>query len=345
LGQTALHLAVGLGATEIVEILLSAGAKVNALNSAGKNPVQLAVKNGDELVFMLLLKSGADLQSRDPGGNNLLHLACAGTEPARERLVKAILKHNVSVNERNFSDYTPLHIAVTSGSRALIDLLLAAGARIDARLPDGRSALFICRHEFIGYLLDRNADSGLKSNDGRTAFVEALLSQDRERIAAFKASGHFGVEPKAFRIGNEDVTLWEAAASGNLAQLRGILQAEASQVQLREVQFGETALHRAVLAERAAAVELLLAAGAQPSAGNHLWRTPLHYGAATGNLAVVKMLVEAGSNVFALDARGSTPLHEAAAARHTEVYEFLLRNGAIDSTRNNNGLSAADMLK
>ncbi len=304
MGNTALHLAVNLGATEIVRILLSAGADVNALNLSGKSPVQLAAKNGAEEVFMQLFKGGADLQGRDPGGNNLLHLACAGTEPARERLVRVILKQNVAVNERNYSDYTPLHIAVTSGSRALIDLLLAAGARLDARLPDGRSALFICRKEFIGFLLDRNADPGLKNNDGRTAFVEALLSQDRERIAAFKASGHFGVKPKAFRIGNEDVTLWGAAASGNLAQLRVILQAEASQVQLREVQFGETALHRAVLAERAAAVELLLAAGAKPSAGNHLGRTPLHYGAATGNLAVVKMLVEAGSNVFFFFFRG-----------------------------------------
>jgi ankyrin repeat protein len=100
-----------------------------------------------------------------------------------------------------------------------------------------------------------------------------------------------------------------------------------------------------VLAEQTAAAQLLLNAGADPSVNNNLKRTPLHYAAAKGNLKLVKILVESGSNIFALDARGSTPLHEAAAAKHRDVYEFLLQKGASDSTRNNSGYSARQLLE
>jgi ankyrin repeat protein len=343
-GQTALHMAVAGKQKKMVFRLIESKALPSAKNASGQSALAIAAKNGCWEIFSFLL-TYSDTGKTDSGGNTLLHLACAGAEHERTLIVKKLIELNADVNARNHAAYTPLHVAVVSAGIETVKLLLTNGAKIDARLATGETPLFLCRNDLIEILIDSGADINLQNNKGETPFVAALLAGDFRRVAAFKVSGKFGVIPEKFEFMGAETTIWAAATSGNLEQLRNIIDREPLQLQLHEVEFGETALHRAVLAEQTAAAQLLLNAGADPSVNNNLKRTPLHYAAAKGNLKLVKILVESGSNIFALDARGSTPLHEAAAAKHRDVYEFLLQKGASDSTRNNSGYSARQLLE
>lgn len=59
-GDSCLHLAALRGDYHAVEILLDAGAQVNARGDMGNTPLHLAAKGGHREVFALLLKHGAD---------------------------------------------------------------------------------------------------------------------------------------------------------------------------------------------------------------------------------------------------------------------------------------------
>lgn len=139
--------------------------------------------------------------------------------------------------------------------------------------------------------------------------------------------------------------LFTAVTQGKVDVAETILQKKPELINQRELGLGETALHRAVLGEDMAMIDFLLQKGASTTHANHFGRTVLHYAAMGGNLRQVVRLIEAGSDVFALDVRGSTPLHEAAAADATDVYQYLINLGASDSTRNNAGKSAAELLR
>lgn len=341
-GRTPLLLATELQNLAALEIIVRAGADLTRKNRAGMSAPQLAARNEFARGLALMLKAGIDIRQRDPGGNNLLHLACAGSSSQREAMVKMLLARNIDINQRNFSDLTPLHIVTASGSRAMLELLQKNGAKIDARLPDGSSALFICRNELIAPLIELGADIQITSNRGLTAFATALLNGDRARIGEFKKTGRFGIDLSLPQNHSERL-FWQTVELGKIDTLAALLAKNPNLVKLREIGLGESALHRAVLLRRHETVQILLQNGADPDIGNDFARTPLHYAAMQDDIRLVKLLTDAGADVLALDIRGSTALHEAAAAGASDIYQLLISLGASDSTKNNAGLSAAEL--
>jgi ankyrin repeat protein len=78
-GRTALMQACRAGRAEIVELLLAAGAQVNATNHQGTTPLMYAktaaMGNGNLAVLRLLLAKGADINARDRAGRTALEYA------------------------------------------------------------------------------------------------------------------------------------------------------------------------------------------------------------------------------------------------------------------------------
>src|SRR5438445_259350 len=96
-----------------------------------------ALEVGDVSVLRRLLRQGADPHVRDSHGDTVL--TCAATAGDLE-LVRAMLGRGLDVNEVNRDDgSTPLHQAVQHRRRAVVDLLLDAGANVDAGDADGRT--------------------------------------------------------------------------------------------------------------------------------------------------------------------------------------------------------------
>ncbi|MUT91848.1 ankyrin repeat domain-containing protein [Streptomyces sp. Z38] len=89
----------------------------------------LRAQHGDTDGVLRLLDAGVDIRVRDGAGRSLLHvLNLVDHEPLLPRMLAA----GLDLEARDKEDRTPLFVAVAEGgSRALVEALLAAGARID----------------------------------------------------------------------------------------------------------------------------------------------------------------------------------------------------------------------
>lgn len=107
LGETALHVASATGRTDMVRLLLDAGANVNVTTaSEGRTPLHLACLNGNvDLVKLLLNCATCYVDAQDYDGNTSLHLV---SRAGNVKLVGLLLRHGANVDARNRHDMTPL---------------------------------------------------------------------------------------------------------------------------------------------------------------------------------------------------------------------------------------------
>ena len=125
LGETALHYLAVENQLRAVKLLAEAGAQVNTLSSVGGTPLSEAASLGYVELVEYLLSQGARLHingQRHP----TLHEAVRGCNAAT---VQLLLAAGAPVNEQNSLKETPLHLAAQEDGRlAILEVLLLAGA-------------------------------------------------------------------------------------------------------------------------------------------------------------------------------------------------------------------------
>jgi ankyrin repeat protein len=128
-GLTALHLAAQEGSLEIAEILLGAGAMVEAQTRiGGYTPLHLASQGAHDLVVSALLEAGANAGAvATTTGVTPLHLAARAF--AGEGTVKALLEHGAPVDAReSAAGQTALMFSASYGRTVSVRELLSQGA-------------------------------------------------------------------------------------------------------------------------------------------------------------------------------------------------------------------------
>jgi ankyrin repeat protein len=127
---TALQEAVGLGDMELVNVLLKAGANVNAAPSSdlGQTALQYAVKSGHLELISILLNAGADIHAEpsSSGGATALQLAAIKGELG---IAKHLLELGADINAHGAdkSGRTALEGAAEHGRIDMIQLLISFG--------------------------------------------------------------------------------------------------------------------------------------------------------------------------------------------------------------------------
>jgi len=104
------------------------------------------------------------------------------------KAVEAILKDNPALIEaRALDGRRPLHFAVSSGSKEMVEMLIARGAAVDATDIFGITPLHIAaatgRTEIASVLLSRGASVNVKHRFGKTPLASALATNARRLIA------------------------------------------------------------------------------------------------------------------------------------------------------------------
>lgn len=139
--RTPLHYAIEVENLEAIEILLSAGADINAITEDGWTPSHLALKSSNHMIFTTLMAYRPDIGIRDKKGLSLLHHAA---RMGKYRAIEKLIAMGADVNavdtkeeaKRRF--VTPLHLAVRKGCAKSVKRLLKAGAKINPRDAHGR---------------------------------------------------------------------------------------------------------------------------------------------------------------------------------------------------------------
>lgn len=141
-GMTLLGIAARAGQTEVVNILLEAKAKPNAMDRRGRTPLMAAIQKRDTNIQTInaLIAGGADVNARDrSAGASVLIWAAGPLGSAGE--VSALLEAGSNVNVVDARGNTPLIWAVRFGSADTVKAMLQAGADVNATNKEGKSAL------------------------------------------------------------------------------------------------------------------------------------------------------------------------------------------------------------
>lgn len=127
-GMTALHWAAERGDGPLCEVLLYAGARVDAGTRIGHyTPLHLAARAADAAVAEMLLQAGSDPSAATTNsGATPLHLAAASGDPL---VIEVLAAAGADVNAREAAwGQTPLIFAAAANRVAAIEALLGAGA-------------------------------------------------------------------------------------------------------------------------------------------------------------------------------------------------------------------------
>ncbi|KFZ23160.1 hypothetical protein V502_02357 [Pseudogymnoascus sp. VKM F-4520 (FW-2644)] len=361
--MTALQRAAECNSIEIAQLLLDAGADVNA--PAGQNykpariegaeyddfenlmsPIQYAAFHDNIEMVQIFLDEGADVDGYLPTEDEFPKhcyedIGEYSTETPlqwavrRENavLVRLLLLAGAEIDGRGYGP-TPLQIAAERGSIKIVNLLLKKHASINAEpiKSCGRTALQAAaekgNYDLVKILIDAGAHVNAQAgpNAGRTALQAAVDSGNIELIEVLIAYGaEINAEPSPV---NGRTCLQAAAGIGNCEMIQIFLN-HGADINAPAAREGDrTALQAALENNRIPAVEMLLEAGADinaaPSESGGL--TALYASVKCRNLGFVqRLLLTANPNS---ETGRESPLIRAAELGSTDIVQCLIQAGA-----------------
>jgi ankyrin repeat protein len=218
-----------------------------------------------------------------------------------------------------------LWAAAMNGQATTADLLMDAGAPLNARLPRPfeptvlHEAAWFNHRPLVERLLSRGADPTIRdtqytgtpagwAHHAGNAELSALLSAAEQAWAdknastspAIQDAGHGSSGDSNLRDRTDDIDsqVIEAVTTGNLPALQKLLDAHPEKRDLTGGQWDKPLLHLAAWEEQPAIVDELLKRGVDVNrrcGSDNAYA--LHFAAERGNLPIVQRLVEAGADV------------------------------------------------
>jgi ankyrin repeat protein len=306
----------------VVDLLIAAGADVDALEQAGQTALMHAAHSDNLEATRRLLAADANMVLRSDSGRDALciafehdHLAMARALAAAElnrpksarRILCAVLVGDGQLVRRTLEEgvkadaddcgLTPLHAAALAGDVAMVDVLLSAGAAVDAQDSEGVTPLILAarsgKSSIVAKLLEQGANTSARMHcmyldDALTAAARG----GHEAVVRVLVAGGAAIDASD----KNGSALTAAAGQGHEAIVTYLLE-HGSAVR------GVGALCAAASSGSINVVRQLLEAGADPNeriempAPHNLSITPLVNAVAGVAPAIVALLVEAGADV------------------------------------------------
>ncbi len=288
---------------EGLDILVKAGADIEAVDKGGDTALTIAVRQGYVGVLKRLLALNYSRKTKSEALQYLIYWKNAD-EPHALEFMDLLLKSDA---DPNFiienSQYFP--------SRGCASLLMLASE--------------LGKTDYVKLLLANKADPNLKCKDGKTAVVTALEGQHPE---AAKMLLDAGADGTGFGKYHRRTALMVAAAKGDIDVVKMLL-AKGFSVKDRD-EWHESALEIAIDGKASREmIEFLLKAGADPNGQTSPYCTiPLTYSNALGKPDIVRLLIAYKADVNLKCGGYDTAIVYAAKYGDTEAVKTLLEAGA-----------------
>ncbi|KAI8615151.1 ankyrin repeat-containing domain protein [Chytriomyces sp. MP71] len=287
---------------EIFQILVQAGAQIEATNHDGFTPLAIAVSKGaTQLVYEFMKDENADQIFRATvDGKSLLHLA---SQKGRMDLVKLFTSSKSPITydlkAEDYNEMTPIGLAITNGWLDIVKYFVSLDTSLLTIKNDmhGSLQLIAAKNEqsdILRYLIVESGHSyDVKETDaetGMTSLIYKIKSGCHASIKILKT-----LEPGLLKMKSHDgtTTIAFAAGHGQLELLRQMLEDDEIRKNIKDIDSkGWTALTHAI---------------------------------ENGSLEIVKVLCEADSSLLnKKDKKGRNMLSMAAMRNKFEIFDFIL---------------------
>jgi ankyrin repeat protein len=307
-------------------------------NARRNTLLHLAVKSGSYTLTQRLVDLGLDVNS--PGSANFGSPLTIAAGDGSIRILQLLLIAGAVVNAGGGWYGCSLCAAARTGHIEAVQLLLAAGA--DVRFSSDVFGSPLCaavagKHtRIVQLLLEAGANVNVHDDRHRSPLCEAALARAHEVVRLLLHAGAVVDQPDRW-FGSP---LGAAVACGDVPTARLLLAAHAN-VNLRGGEYGSP-LATAASYGRTDTLELLLRAGASVNLPGGAFGSPLGAAAYEGKTEAARRLLDAGADANMPAGRYGTPLGAAAKRGHIKTVELLLARGGDVACRG--GQYARDLL-
>ncbi len=328
-GMTALHWAAYGGQLEMIEVLVYAGANLEAVTRvADYTPLMVATRTGHGDAAVLLLDAGADPRAATVTGVTPLHFAAgAGQTQAVEALIAAGAE--VDARESKMGQ-TPLIFAANEGRTEAIRVLVEAGADVNATttvVPVDR----LQQQERIESQLRRarqRAAEELEAAEAEARMGMVELTWTQEQRDSAEVAREIEEQARADSIAAAEAAAAErrAAAEARRAEQQAEQQNDNDQDEEQSLEEEEEENEEEEVLPRLSYTDLVGGIGGL---------SPLHHAARQGHRDAAMALLDAGADVN-MPGGGdeSTPMVLASINGHFDLALELMARGADPNMSN-----------
>src|SRR6218665_30777 len=366
--RTYVYWAASRGNVEVLEYLLSKGAKVNLEDSHGASPMGFAVGGGqtDTKVYDAFIRAGADVKVVNRDGANLLLLGIAGDKDLA--LTNYFVSKGLSLQSKDAAGNTAFNYAARTGNIALMKTLLDKGVKYTdnamimaaqgtrassttletyqfleglkikptATNANGENVLHILarkanQKEIISYFISKGVNPAQADNEGNTAFINAAAN-NKDTAAITLLLGN----PKNInQVNKKRVSALAIAVRSNSPEIVKFLLSKGADINTTDAEGNNLAywLVQAYSTQRAEEFEaktaLLQDKGFSLATPQKNGNTLYHLAVLKNDLPLLKRVSQFPVDVNAKNKEGLTPLHKAAMiAKDDAALKYLLSIGA-----------------